>query len=347
MIITSYKQHLNRQFTVGLGTLILGRIFAAKYMGQISLLSLINEPYTNTSPTNDLLVILVISVIAILTSLILPFINSSRFKNIKIESRNEKFTPEFIRTEISMPFASIGGILGMVHSFEIGDKFMLDTFTVVGIACLIFTRFMFKVKPEEEIPVRPDMDVEMTISKSDQIEADEEITVTYKLKKKTRELPDLKDLGLASFTIRALAAIVDFIIVFILWLTGYNIIVGLLSLGAVGLDLGSLEFDAFMDRTMPLLIPITLIIIPCFYYALFESSDYGASLGKMLFRLKVIGYDDRYQTFWQALKRSLCKHFMFLISFTIIPLYSFFMAAFNDDRQALHDRFAKTKVVKL
>ncbi|MFZ5970509.1 MAG: RDD family protein [Bacteroidota bacterium] len=75
------------------------------------------------------------------------------------------------------------------------------------------------------------------------------------------------------------------------------------------------------------------------YFAGMESSARQATLGKMLFRLKV-GDDQGYQiTFGNALGRYFGKILSALILFI-----GFFMAGWDDKKQALHDKLAGTYV---
>jgi uncharacterized RDD family membrane protein YckC len=83
------------------------------------------------------------------------------------------------------------------------------------------------------------------------------------------------------------------------------------------------------------------LILSWLYYSLMESSKTQATLGKMVMGLKVTDMDgDRI-----SLKRATIRYFSKILS-AIILMIGFIMAAFNPKKQALHDKIAKTYVVK-
>ncbi len=83
------------------------------------------------------------------------------------------------------------------------------------------------------------------------------------------------------------------------------------------------------------------LILSWLYYSLMESSKTQATLGKMVMDLKVTDMDgDRI-----SLKRATIRYFSKILS-AIILMIGFIMAAFNPKKQALHDKIAKTYVVK-
>jgi uncharacterized RDD family membrane protein YckC len=83
------------------------------------------------------------------------------------------------------------------------------------------------------------------------------------------------------------------------------------------------------------------LILSWLYYSLMESSKTQATLGKMVMGLKVTDLEgDRI-----SLKRATIRYFSKILS-AIILMIGFIMAAFNPKKQALHDKIAKTYVVK-
>lgn len=86
---------------------------------------------------------------------------------------------------------------------------------------------------------------------------------------------------------------------------------------------------------------LALLVIAIVYYSLTESSKYQASPGKLAMELKVTGPEEQRLTLAKATLRNISK----IISF--IPfMIGFVMVAFTARKQALHDIFAGSLVVK-
>jgi uncharacterized RDD family membrane protein YckC len=83
------------------------------------------------------------------------------------------------------------------------------------------------------------------------------------------------------------------------------------------------------------------ILIGWLYFALMESSNKQATLGKMLIGIKVTDLDGNRITFGKATAR----HFSKIISGVILAV-GYIMAGFTQRKQALHDIIAGTLVVK-
>jgi uncharacterized RDD family membrane protein YckC/ribosomal protein L40E len=83
------------------------------------------------------------------------------------------------------------------------------------------------------------------------------------------------------------------------------------------------------------------ILIGWLYFALMESSNKQATLGKMLIGIKVTDLDGNRITFGKATAR----HFSKIISGVILAI-GYIMAGFTQKKQALHDIIAGTLVVK-
>lgn len=86
---------------------------------------------------------------------------------------------------------------------------------------------------------------------------------------------------------------------------------------------------------------IISILIGWLYFAAMESSKEQATLGKKALGLKVIGLNGERISFAKATGR----HFSKIIS-AIILLIGYIMAAFDEQKRALHDRIAGTYVIK-
>lgn len=81
------------------------------------------------------------------------------------------------------------------------------------------------------------------------------------------------------------------------------------------------------------------LILNVAYYAGMESSDKQATLGKMAVGIKVGDANGEKISFANALGRYFAK-----ILSTIILLIGYIMAAFDEKKQALHDKLANTYV---
>ncbi|RYZ22402.1 MAG: RDD family protein [Chitinophagaceae bacterium] len=83
------------------------------------------------------------------------------------------------------------------------------------------------------------------------------------------------------------------------------------------------------------------IVVNCLYFALMESSERGATLGKMALGLRVTTLDGGRITFLQGVGRYLGK-----ILSSLILLIGYLMMLWDDRKQTLHDKMAGTLVVK-
>ena len=124
--------------------------------------------------------------------------------------------------------------------------------------------------------------------------------------------------GYAGFWLRAGAAVLDVIIVWI------GFIVAVLAIAAVAPPLVLVTFAG-----------------PWLYFALSESSDKQATLGKQAVGIKVTDMDGRRITFVRASGRFFGKIFSALILYI-----GFMMAGWTAKKQALHDLMADTLVVR-
>ena len=80
--------------------------------------------------------------------------------------------------------------------------------------------------------------------------------------------------------------------------------------------------------------------IPAAYETWFVGK-YAATPGKMACKLKVVVEDSSQVTYL----RSLGRHFAKLLSGMILAI-GFLMAAFDEEKRALHDRICETRVVR-
>lgn len=132
------------------------------------------------------------------------------------------------------------------------------------------------------------------------------------------------ELKYAGFWVRVLASFIDGIIVSVAQA------VVMFAFGAIG--------DPFSPAA--LILPWVFLIAQYLYYALMESSEAGATLGKQALGIKVVEFRGKKVTFGQATGRYFGKILSALIIFI-----GFLMVAFNKEKQGLHDMMAGTYVV--
>jgi uncharacterized RDD family membrane protein YckC len=82
-------------------------------------------------------------------------------------------------------------------------------------------------------------------------------------------------------------------------------------------------------------------VISWLYFALLESSERGATVGKMAMGLRVVTSDGQRLSFMNATGRYFAK-----ILSAIILFIGFIMVAFADKKRGLHDMIAGTLVIK-
>ena len=134
--------------------------------------------------------------------------------------------------------------------------------------------------------------------------------------------------GYGGFWIRLVAYIIDAII-----LGGVGAILGTIF----GLSLMSTDIEHY-DPT----INIISFVIGWLYFALFESSERGATPGKMVMGLRVVTGDGKRLSFLNATGRYFAK----IVSAIILGI-GFIMIGFTQYKRGLHDMMANTLVIKV
>jgi uncharacterized RDD family membrane protein YckC len=129
------------------------------------------------------------------------------------------------------------------------------------------------------------------------------------------------------FWIRVVAYIIDAILLTIV----YGIVARLL-----GIDI----FESDWRHYDPMGNLLSLVI-SWLYFALLESSERGATVGKMAMGLRVVTSDAQRLSFMNATGRYFAK-----ILSAIILFIGFIMVAFTDKKRGLHDIIAGTLVIK-
>jgi uncharacterized RDD family membrane protein YckC len=137
----------------------------------------------------------------------------------------------------------------------------------------------------------------------------------------------------AGFWIRFLARLIDGVLLYIVILP-----VTFLVMGMSAFDPSRQDFDsAFLARQM-LLTLFNLVLAAG--YEVFFLGNYSATPGKMAIGKKVILADGSRLTYGRALARHLSTYISF---FTL--MIGYIIAAFDDEKRALHDRICDTRVV--
>ncbi|MGH7802377.1 MAG: RDD family protein [Thermodesulfobacteriota bacterium] len=146
------------------------------------------------------------------------------------------------------------------------------------------------------------------------------------------ESEELLPFNLAGMGLRIGAFLLDIIILFM---------VTTLTLW-VGFSLGSIVFDIREEKFINVIVPLYLILffLSTTYFVFLQGFS-GKTIGKMLFGIRVIRTDGESIGFWDALIRWV-GYFISLLFIFI----GFVWALFDPKRQAWHDKFAETYVVK-
>ena len=139
-------------------------------------------------------------------------------------------------------------------------------------------------------------------------------------------------LNYASFWTRFGAVVLDGLILF-----GVNMIINLISGSGFG--------QSFGTQRPPVFGPLQVILFFCqmligISYEVVMIGKYGATLGKMACNIKVVTAEGARVSYLRALGR----HFAKLLSAMICSI-GYLMAAFDEEKRALHDRICNTRVV--
>jgi uncharacterized RDD family membrane protein YckC len=104
-----------------------------------------------------------------------------------------------------------------------------------------------------------------------------------------------------------------------------------------GIPIVQMDYEHY-DPTLNLV----SFVIGWLYFALLESSERGATLGKMALGLRVVTSSGQRLTFLNATGRYFAK-----ILSAIILMIGFIMIGFTDKKRGLHDMIAGTLVIKV
>ena len=130
------------------------------------------------------------------------------------------------------------------------------------------------------------------------------------------------------------------------WIRFVAYLIDAILLSIVGGVVGSLLGISFMEETdwenYDPTINLVSFVVGWLYFALLESSERGATVGKMAMGLRVVTNDGQRLTFMNATGRYFAK-----ILSAIILCIGFIMIGFTDRKRGLHDMIAGTLVIKV
>ena len=129
------------------------------------------------------------------------------------------------------------------------------------------------------------------------------------------------------------------------WIRFVAYIIDAILLGIVGSVLASILGFSLWDPDLEHYDPtlnLVSFVIGWAYFALLESSERGATVGKMAMGLRVVTSDGQRLSFLNATGRYFAK----IISAAIL-LIGFIMIGFTDKKRGLHDMIAGTLVIKV
>ncbi len=132
------------------------------------------------------------------------------------------------------------------------------------------------------------------------------------------------------FWIRFVAYIIDAILISLV----LGVVTSIFGISYVDVDVDDLSK---IDPTLNLL----SLLVAWLYFALMESSERGATVGKMAMGLRVVSNDGKRISFLNATGRYFAK-----ILSALIFCIGFIMIAFTDRKRGLHDMIASTLVIK-
>lgn len=138
-----------------------------------------------------------------------------------------------------------------------------------------------------------------------------------------------REVQIASLGIRALAAIVDILIIIIVWST-FGLVLGDAPESGIGF-----KFEG---------VPALLSFAGMFAYFIVTEAIFGGTPGKVLIGLRVVNEEDGMAIGWQ---RSIVRNLLRVVdAFPTLYLVGFFFAVSSPKTQRLGDRIARTLVIR-
>jgi uncharacterized RDD family membrane protein YckC len=161
----------------------------------------------------------------------------------------------------------------------------------------------------------------------------------------------LEGLELADFTKRFVALLIDlFVLVFILYVTGtildyfgvidFGLKIGISSDNTAG-SLPKINNGTQIDVPEYLKI-IFKLLIPVIYFGLITYWTNGYTIGKRIFRIRIVSTNHKHLTLWHSIERSL-GYYASSLEFG----FGFLQYFIDYNRRTVHDRIAETIVIKV
>jgi len=161
----------------------------------------------------------------------------------------------------------------------------------------------------------------------------------------------LEGLELADFTRRFVALLID-LLVLIIFLYVIGIILDFFGLIDFGLKIGISsdktsniipEINNGLNIQVPEALKIIFkLLIPVLYFGLITYFTNGYTLGKRIFRIRIISTNHRHLTLWHSIERSL-GYYASSLEFG----FGFLQYFIDYNRRTVHDRIAETIVIKV
>jgi uncharacterized RDD family membrane protein YckC len=158
----------------------------------------------------------------------------------------------------------------------------------------------------------------------------------------------LEGVELAAFTHRLFAFLIDLIVlVMILFVIGTTLdYFGLIKFGfSIGISSGN-EDAPFINNGTHIDVPeylkvIFKLSIPVLYFGLITYFTNGYTLGKRIFRIRIVSTNHKHLTLWHSIERSL-GYYASSLEFG----FGFLQYFIDHNRRTVHDRIAETIVIK-
>jgi uncharacterized RDD family membrane protein YckC len=176
-------------------------------------------------------------------------------------------------------------------------------------------------------------------------------TTHYYDASKTMHSNQLEGLELADFIRRFIALLIDlFVLIIILYVIGtildyFGLIDFGLKIGISSDKTSSIvpEINNGIHINVPELLKIIFkLSIPVLYFGLITYCTNGYTLGKRIFRIRIISTNHKHLTLWHSIERSL-GYYASSLEFG----FGFLQYFIDYNRRTVHDRIAETIVIKV
>jgi uncharacterized RDD family membrane protein YckC len=159
------------------------------------------------------------------------------------------------------------------------------------------------------------------------------------------ELHHGNELILATIKRRSVAFLMDWIILILVYF-GIILLFGSFDMNISKIDVhGIFDVDMEMNTTHSDLVTCLKILfglLPVFYFTVAFYFCKGQTIGKYIFRIRVISLYHQHVGLWHCIERSL-GYFASALEFG----FGFFQAFWNPNRMTLHDKIGETIVIEL